>query len=107
MALPAIIRRSGKVWVQSGPTARAWNLCSQIVHALATTEIRANGASASAPRQRIFPRIHQTQSASTKGSITTEGLLSVARMKKSRDKAKTKEQRSLVRRWGSLENAPL
>src|SRR4029453_14095718 len=57
-----------------------------MVHALATTEIRANGARASVSRQRIFPRIHQMQSVSTKGSITTEGLLSVARMKKPRDK---------------------
>src|SRR6266511_3073544 len=107
MALPAMIRRSGKVCVQSGPTARECNFCSQIVHTLATAEIRANGASTGAWRQRIFPRSHQIQSASTNGSITTEGLLSVARMKKNRDEAKTNEQRSPGRRWGSLEGTLL
>src|SRR5215470_5385515 len=103
MARPAMMRRSGKVWAQSGPTARAWNFCSQIVQALASAETNANGDSANASRQRIFPRIHQMQRASTQGSITTEGLLSVARMKNSSDKANdNKELRFLFRRRGDL-----
>ena len=37
-------------------------------------EISANGAKASVSRQRIFPRTHQTHTASTNGSIATEDL---------------------------------
>src|SRR5262249_15936222 len=100
-----MMRRSGKVCAQSEPTARAWNFCSQIVRALARGETNANGDSASASRQRIFPRIHQMQRASTQGSITTEGLLSVARMKNSSDEANgNKERRLLVGLGGDLEN---
>src|SRR5207253_10897914 len=106
MARPAMMRRSAKVWAQSGPTARAWNFCSQIVHALARAETNANGDSASGSRQRTLPRIHQMQRASTQGSITTEGLLSVVRMKNSSDKANgNKELRFPVRRRGDVEGA--
>src|SRR5207249_4590272 len=93
MTRPAMMKRSGKVWAQSGPTAWACNFCSQIVHALASAEITANGAIANGSRQRIFSRIHEMQSARTKGSITTEGLLNAARMKKTSDKANNINER--------------
>src|SRR3954447_1132500 len=105
MARPAMIKRSGQVCAHSAPMAPAWNFCSKIVQRLASTDTNMNGAIAVTLRQGTRPDRHQTQRTSTTGSITTEGLLTVARTKKSRDKA-TNKWRCRVRRIGRLEGAP-
>src|SRR5437867_4494736 len=81
-----MISRSGHVCAHSAPTAPAWNLCSKIVQRLATADTNTNGTSAETSRRPSRPVCHHTQRASTKGNMTTEGLLRVARMKKTKDR---------------------
>src|SRR6266480_1789118 len=131
-----MIRRSGQVCAHSAPIAPAWNFCSKIVQTLASADINTKGASAAISRQRIRPVRHQIQRASTTGNMITEGLLRVARVKKSKEKANCHQRAgdsvlecadmsahsgevpcSLAlkpphvaalqnRRWGALEGAP-
>ena len=79
-------KRSGHVCDHSAPAAPEFTRCSQIVHAAATAENTKKGTSA--PRSRHVSRrcCHQTQSASTTGSITVEGLLKIARRAQTRAK---------------------
>src|SRR5207302_5764791 len=109
-----MISRSDDVCAHSAPIAPAWNFCSQIVQTLASTDITANGASAATSRHWIRPLRHQTQRASTTGSMTVDGLLTVASMKKTSDKANrhwraddTNQRQFLNRRCGALERAPV
>src|ERR1700741_3095729 len=100
-----MISRSGQDCAHSAPIAPAWNFCSKIVQALAIADISRNGASATTSCRWVRPVRHQIQRKRTTGNMTTEGLLRVARMKKTKDEAKSKKRRSPLRRRGELEAA--
>ena len=90
-----MMSRSSHVWPHSGPIAPAWNSCSQIVQMLASAEISANGTRAARSRHWIRPLRHQTQSASTAGNITVDGLLRIATAKK-RSAQRKRHHRTLL-----------
>src|SRR5205814_6054047 len=107
-----MMSRSGQVCAHSAPIAPAWNFCSKIVQTLASADISANGASAATSRHWIRSLRHQTQSASTTVNTTVDGLLTVASMKKTSDRANrhqraddTNQRQFPIRRWGALETA--
>src|SRR5262249_1213336 len=93
-----MISRSGQVCAHSEPIAPAWNFCSKMVQTLASADTHTNGASGRTSRQRIRPFIHQIQSPSTTGNMTTEGLLRVAKTKKKRDRTNVPKQRRFAHR---------